>query len=213
MEQNNPYAAPQVALIDQQVPQGLPGWSPGQLRVLGWLCLASVVVTLVAMVAVFFSGGEESSLAGRISDWMGTLASLLGCYLLLRFKAFLEQRFAAGGLTAPTYLIILTSLTSEALHWIWGDALFASFDWRSLLYFAVLVLMGAGTVWLGVVLLRVKEPYPVVRVVAWLELVGGIMAASVILLVLSFIPLLAGTVATALVFFRGAAELAGREAA
>ncbi len=39
------------------------------------------------------------------------------------------------------------------------------------------------------------------------------MAASVILLVLSFIPLLAGTVATALVFFRGAAELAGREAA
>ena len=41
MEQNNPYAAPQVTLIDQQVPQGLPGWSPGQLRVLGWLCLAS----------------------------------------------------------------------------------------------------------------------------------------------------------------------------
>src|SRR5690606_29046603 len=98
-------------------------------------------------------------------------------------------------------------------HWIWGDALFASLDWRALLYFAVLALMGASTVWLGVALLRVKEPYPVVRVMAWLEIAGGVMAASVILLVLSFIPLLAATVATALVFFRGARELAGSQAA
>ena len=210
MDQHNPYAAPQVELVEARVPPQLPGWSAGQLRVLGWLSLATALATGAALVAAFLSASEQAAAAARVGEWLGTLSTLLGCYLLLRFKAFLEQRFAAGKLAAPVYLIVLSSLLSEGLHWVWGDAIFARLDWPTLSYFGLLALMGLATLWLGIVLLKVRDPYPVLRVMAWLEVVGGIMAASVILIVLAFVPLLAGTVASALVFFRGARELEGQ---
>lgn len=213
MDPNNPYAAPQVALIDKQAPQKLPGWSAGQLQVLGWLSLATVTATVVALIAAFFSGGEEASTAGKVGDWLGTSSTMLGCYLLLRFKAFLEQRFAATKLTASVYLIIVTSALSEILHWVWGDAIFMRLGWQAMIYFGLLALMGLATIWLGAMLLKVRDPYPAVRVMAWLEIAGGIMAATVILILLAIIPLLAGTVASAVVFFRGAKELEGSQAA
>lgn len=213
MDQNNPYAAPQVALVDALAPRTLAGWGAGQLQVLGWLSLASVLVTLAALVAGFLSGGEENAVAGKVGDWLSTLSTVLGCYLLLRFRAFLEQRFAAGKLAAPVYLIVLSSLLSEILHWLWGDAIFTSLGWQTAVYTAVLVMMGLTTLWLGIVLLKVRDSYPALRVMAWMEVAGGAMLASVLLVLLAFIPLLAGTVASALVFFRGASELKGIQAA
>lgn len=213
MDPNNPYAAPQVALVDAQAPQQLPGWSPGQLRVLGWLCLLSIASTLLALVAAIFASEQPGSLADVAGDWLSLLSTLLGCYLLLRLRVFLDQRFAAKGLQVPIALIILSSLLAELLDWLWGDAILTSLGWQTLSFFAVIVLLGLAMLWLGIALLRVRQPYPSVRVMAWLEIAGGVMFASVILVLIAIIPLLGASLAMALVFFRGASELSGRQAA
>ncbi|MEO4048309.1 hypothetical protein AAFN46_14640 [Pseudomonas sp. CAU 1711] len=213
MDQDNPYAAPQVALVDAQAPQQLPGWSPGQLRLLGWLCLLSIASTLAALVAAVLASEQPGSVADMAGDWLSLLSTLLGCYLLLRLRVFLEQRFAAKGLRWPTGLIIFFSLLTELLDWLWGDAILASLGWQTLSFFAAVLLLGVTMLWLGVVLLRVQDPYPSLRVMAWLEIAGGVMFTSVILILIAIIPLLAASLAMALVFFRGASELSGRQAA
>ncbi|WP_413247505.1 hypothetical protein [Pseudomonas sp. Z8(2022)] len=42
---------------------------------------------------------------------------------------------------------------------------------------------------------------------AWLDIVGGLMLASVLLMLLALLPLLGAGVTLMLVFFRGAAEV------
>ena len=213
MDPNNPYAAPQVALIDEQAPRSLAGWSVGQLQLLAWLSLASIAMILVSLLAVMFAAEQPGSLSERVGDWLSLLATVLGCYLLLRLRAFLEQRFAAKGLLIPIALIIVFSLLAEGLDWLWGDAIFTELGWKTLGFFATIMLMGVMTLWLGIVLLRIANPYPALRVMAWMEIVGGGMFASVVLVVVAIIPLLGGTLAMALVFFRGARELKGNQAA
>ena len=41
---------------------------------------------------------------------------------------------------------------------------------------------------------------------AWLELIGGLMLASVVLAVVAMLPLIGASIATAWVFFQAAAE-------
>ena len=212
MDPNNPYAAPQVALIDEQAPPALRGWSAGQLRLLGWLSLASILSTLVALVAAFLAGDAPGTIAERVGDWLSLFSTVLGCYLLLRLGAFLQQRFAAGGLGVPIGLIVFFSLLSELLDWLWGDAIFTSLGWQTISFFGVLLLLGLATLWLGIVLVRIRDPYPALRAMAWLEIAGGAMFASVVLVLLAIIPLLGGSLAMALVFFRGARELQGQPA-
>lgn len=212
MDTNNPYAAPQVALIDEQAPQALNGWSPGQLRLLGWLSLASILSTVVALVAVFLAGDESGTLAEMAGDWLSLFSTVLGCYLLLRLGTFLQQRFAASGLGVPIGLIVFFSLLSEVLDWLWGDSIFTSLGWQTISFFGVLLLLGLATLWLGIMLVRIRNPYPALRVMAWLEIAGGAMFASVVLVLVAIIPLLGGSLAMALVFFRGARELQGQQA-
>ena len=103
MDPNNPYAAPQVTLIDEQTPPRLVGWNSGKLQMLGWLSLASIVVTLLALVAAFLGGDQPGSVADTAADWLSLVSTPLGCYLLLRLRAFLEQRFSAKGLLSPSW--------------------------------------------------------------------------------------------------------------
>ena len=213
MEPNNPYAAPQVALIDERVPQTLDGWSVARLQLLAWLSLASILATLMALVAAFIGGDQPGSLADVAADWLSLVSTLLGCYLLLRLRTFLEQRFAAKGLFLPIVLIILFSLLAEGMDWLWGDAIYTSLGWPTVSFFAAIVLMGLMTLWLGIALLRIRNAYPVLRVMAWLEIAGGVMFASVVLVLIALIPLLGASLAMALLFFRGASELKGNQAA
>ena len=207
MEQNNPYAAPRVALVDEQVPQSLPGWTAGRLQLLGWLNLAYLVVTLVVLGLAFDPELVE------LGDWLSAVSTLLGCYLALRLKAFLEARFAAHGLTWPVWLTVVLSLALEAVQLYWGDAELTEFSAPSFLYFGLLALLGVVILWTGIVLLKVANPYPSLRLLAWLNVASGVLVASVILMLVGVLPLLAAMVVSALVCFRGASELKGREAA
>jgi hypothetical protein len=208
MDQHNPYAAPQVPLIDEQVPQALPGWSPGLLRVLGWLCLGGLLGNLVLFGLAF----DGQSLDSLFYDGLSLTLSLLGCYLLLRFKGFAEIRFAAHGLDWPVWLNLVLSLALEALQLSVAEESLTGFTWQALLYFGGMALFGLLTLWLGVLLLRVENVYPAFRALAWLEIVAGVLLASVILLLVGILPLLGAMLAMALVFFRGARELEGCQA-
>ncbi|WP_043309800.1 hypothetical protein [Pseudomonas sp. ML96] len=207
MDPNNPYASPQVALVDAQAPRPLDGWNPGQLRLLGWLNLAYLVATLVVIGLAFV----ESLVA--IGDWLSVAATLLGSYLALRLKAFLQARFAARGLDWPVWLSVVLSVALELAQLYWGETALAEFSAPSYIYFGGLAVLGLVILWLGIVLLKVIEPYPSLRALAWLNVASGVLVASVILLVVGILPMLAAMVASALVFFRGASELQGRQAA
>jgi len=210
MQPDNPYSAPQVELLDAAPVHRLQGWSARQLRVLGWLALVSVVVN-VLVLGLLFAGAmleaHETELLLSYTDWLRLALVLLGCYLLLRFKAFAEARFAARNLSVPVWAVLVISLLLELADMLFGEQLFAGLDWQTLSYVALLCLMGGCTTWLGVRLLRLEFPYPALKVMAWLDIVGGLMLASVLLMLVALLPLLGAGVALMLVFFKGAAEL------
>ncbi len=116
-----------------------------------------------------------------------------------------ESRFRGPSLAWPVWLSILLTLLGEgwSLLAVTDDAL-QGWNWQALVYFALLALIGATTLWLGLRLLKQENLYPSLRIMAWLDIAGGAMLASVLLLVLAVLPLLAATVAMALACWRGA---------
>lgn len=202
----NPYAAPRVDLMEDTEPRPMRDWTPGHLRLLAWLSLVCAVSTLVLTGVVVAAGATEDPLMTQLSDWFGVALTLLGCYLLIRLKLFAEARFHAEALAAPVWTVIIGSLVIEALGFMMGDSSTEP-GWPMLFYFGVVALLGALTAWLGVRLLKVQNVYPAFRVMGWLDLVGGIMMATIVLMMLGLLPLIAGNVAMMLVFFRGAREL------
>ncbi|WP_375739596.1 hypothetical protein [Pseudomonas boanensis] len=206
----NPYAAPQVELVENAGPRQMLGWSPEQFRLLGWLSLVSVVGTLVLTGLAAASGAMQSDAMPTSADWLSAALTLLGCYLLIQLKRFAEARFSAVGLGWPVWAVVVASLLVELLDFVLGDASLEP-GWSMLLYFGVLALSGALTTWMAVCLLKVQNAYPVFRVMAWLDLAGGILLATVILMLLALFPLIAASAAMMLVFFKAAGELEGRK--
>lgn len=210
MQPGNPYGAPQVELLESVSVQALPGWSPRQMQVLGWLALVSVV-TNVLVIGLTFAGAllevHEAERLHAYTSWLSLVLTLLGCYLLLRFKAFAEARFAARNLSAPVCTVLLGSLLLELMDLVLGEQLFNGVDWQTIGYLLLLCLTGIGTTWLGIRLLKLQSPYPALKVMAWLDIVGGLMLASALLTLLALLPLLGAGVALMLVFFNGAGEL------
>ncbi len=210
MQPDNPYSAPQVELLDRVGSRQLPGWSARQLQVLGGLALVSVAANTLLLGLLFLAAPMQAPEAERLfawTDWLSLMLALLGCYLLLRFKAFAEARFAARNLGVPIWLLLGVTLLLEILDMLFGDQLFGGVDWQTIGYMALLCLMGICTTWLGMRLLKLDYPYPALKVMAWLDIVGGLMLASVLLMLVALLPLLGAGVALMLVFFRGAGEL------
>lgn len=204
-----PYATPRVELVEQGIPDAFRRrWTPAQLRILAWLCLASIAGGVVLMVLSLLEAFGDGAAFRVYADWLGLLLSLLGAYLLLRLKHLVESRFRGPSLAWPVWLSILLTLLGEgwSLLAVTDDAL-QGWNWQALVYFALLALIGATTLWLGLRLLKQENLYPSLRIMAWLDIAGGAMLASVLLLVLAVLPLLAATVAMALACWRAAREL------
>lgn len=206
MPQQNPFAAPVVDLVDS--PRvALPGFAAGQLRLLGWLTLVSFIGSLALMPLSFTAGWLEHAALLRVADWLGFALVLLGIYLLLRFKALLVARCAARGLDWPVYLTVVTSLAAQLLSMTFAAEL-TSFGWPLALFIAGLLALGAATLWLGIVLLRVDNVYAGLRPLACLDIAGGSMLLSVLLAALAPLPLLAATFFMMRVFFQAAEQAA-----
>lgn len=201
----NPYAAPQVSVVETTPVPRLPGWRAGHLRVLGWLSLISVVASLTLLLLAL----REEALGEQgkcVADWLGLALMLLGNYLLLCLKGFAEGRFAAKGLAWPVWLMVVGGLLLEFLDFLYGAKMFSNLNPQGISYFVLMALYGVATLWLGVRLLRVENPYPVLRLLAWLNIFGGLLMASVVLVLLAIVPLLGSSLALTLVFWRGASE-------
>ena len=212
MQPDNPYSAPQVELIDELPVRQLPGWSVRQLQVLGWLALMSALGSALMLGAIFAStwlGQAELEQVERYTRWLQLLLMLLGNYLLIRLKSFIERRFTAHGLGWPVWIIVVLALVSGAMDFMVGDQVFKALSMLTIIYLGLMVLMGLGITWFGVRLLRLRLTYASLRIMAWLSIASGLMFASVLLLPLAILPALAVCVTQGLVFFRGAAELQG----
>lgn len=210
MQPDNPYSAPQVELLDRAPDLSLPGWSVRQLQLLGWLAMASVLANTLVVGLLFASSlleADEANLLMLYTDWLSLALVLLGCYLMLRFKAFAEARFAARRLHVPIWALVVVTLLLEVADMLFAEGLFTGLDWQTISYVVLLCVMGACTTWLGLRLLKIEYPYPALKVMAWLDIVGGLMLASVLLMLLAIVPLLGAGVTLMLVFFKGAGEL------
>lgn len=204
----NPYAPPRGVLHEQQMPAPLPGWSSAQLRVLGWLGLAFVLVALVAILLSLPIGGGGMHAAGY-ANGLGLMTALLGGYLSLRLKRFIEVRFAGRALGGPVWLCILLGLLLGGA----GSSLDRSSQWSGwlpVLHGLGLIGFGVAAVWLGVRLLGVSGVYRALRVMAWLLIAGGLMLASLRLTLPATLCLLGAGLAQARVFFRGCAQASER---
>ncbi|MNG20225.1 hypothetical protein D3C84_1044610 [compost metagenome] len=95
----------------------------------------------------------------------------------------------------------------------WGEEQLVGLNPQALSYFGLLALLGLVMLWLGIVLLKVENAYPSLRILGWLNIASGVLVASIILLLVGVLPMLAAIVASALVFFRGARELQDGQAA
>ena len=216
MQPDNPYSAPQVELIDDLPVRQLPGWSVRQLQVLGWLALMSALGSALMLGVIFASswlGQAEMGQVERYTRWLGLLLVLLGNYVLIRLKSFIEQRFAEHGLNWPVWSIVVLALVGGVMDFMVGDQVFKALSVLTITYLGLMVLMGLGITWFGIRLLKVRLAYASLRIMAWLSIASGVMFASVLLLPLAVLPALAVCVAQGLVFFRGASELRERQAA
>lgn len=201
----NPYAAPRVDVLEPATVPRLPGWSAGHLRLLGWLSLISVLASLVLLLLAL----REAALAEtgrRLADWLGLTLILLGNYLLLCLKGFAEARFAASGLAWPVWLMVVLGLLLEGLDFWYGAELFSRPDLWGFGYLGLMTVYGVATLWLGVRLLQVENVYPAFRLLAWLNVAGGLLMASVVLVLVAIIPMLGSSLVLMAVFWHGAAE-------
>ncbi|MDM9652955.1 hypothetical protein QU755_16160 [Pseudomonas wenzhouensis] len=216
MQPDNPYSAPQVELIDGLPVRQLPGWSVRQLQVLGYLALMSALGSALMLGVIFASswlGQAELEQVERFTRWLQLLLMLLGNYLLIRLKSFIEQRFAAQGLSWLVWIVVALALVSGAMDFMVGDQVFKTLSVLTIAYLVLMVLMGLGIAWFGIRLLKVRLAYTSLRIMAWLSIASGVMFASVLLLPLAILPALAVCVAQGLVFLRGASELREQQAA
>jgi hypothetical protein len=201
----NPYAAPQVSVVENSALACLADWRAGHLRLLGWLSLISLFASLVLLLLAL---REEvlSEEVRRLSEWLGLALMLLGNYLLLCLKGFAEARFAASGLAWPVWLMVGGGVLLEVLDFFYGEEMFSSLNPLGISYLLLMAAYGLATLWFGVRLLRVENVYPALRLLAWLNIAGGLLMASVVLVLLAVVPLLGSSLALMLVFWRGAAE-------
>ena len=204
-QHDNPYAAPRVSLVDNAEARTLENWSPGRLQLLGYLNLVAAFGSVVSLALALSAGFLGDASLESFADWLSPAVTLLGCYLLLQLKGFAEQRFAAQHLSRSTWAVLIWGLLVMMLDLLWKDAL-GELNWRMFVYLAFIAVYGAFLAWLGFRLRQVQNAYPAFRLLAWLELIGGLLLASVILFMLALLPLIGASIAMAWVFFQAAAE-------
>lgn len=208
MEQN-PYAAPKVELVDQSAPGTFFNgrWNPGRLRLLAGLSLVLLLADLVLFGVSFATPLSGSPAWQRYELWLGTLCTVLGCFLLWRSKHFLEDRFSARGLDWPVGLSIALAVAMEVYSVLFDKHLGGELNGALMGFMAMFVPSGIVTLWYGIRLLKIGLPYPSVKVMGWLNLAAGLCLLSVLLFLPGALLEVVALLPLALMFLRGAREL------
>ncbi|QRY76966.1 hypothetical protein JVX91_15225 [Pseudomonas sp. PDNC002] len=210
MEQN-PYAAPQVDLVDDSTPGDFRngGWSAGRLRLLAGLSVGLLLGNLAQLFLSLTSSLKNMPLWERYELWVGTLCTILGCFLLWRTRTFLEDRFRARGLGWPVGLSIAIGIVMQVYGMVFDGQLNGELNGALMGLMALFVPSGIVTLWYGVRLLKIELPYPSLKIMGWLEVFSGICLLSVLLFLLGTVLAMASLLPMALMFLRAARELDG----
>lgn len=215
MREYDPYRPPQAPLLDQQLPAAFAGgdWSRSQLRVLGALALGYLFGLFVLLVLSLWQVLHPQFAPLAFTHLLSLLLVLLWGYLLLRLRALLAARFALHGLDWPVALQILLGLLATGFAALHDGQAAGLAGWWELGYFALFVALGFSLLWFALRLRRIRQPYPALRLFAWLVLLAGAGSASGVLLVPALLLGLAASAALAWVFFTAAGELGAEPAA
>ncbi|MNC61536.1 hypothetical protein D3C75_1114840 [compost metagenome] len=126
---------------------------------------------------------------------------------MLRLRALLASRFGLhDGLDWPLALQIVLGLLAVGFAALLDEQVLNPL-WLDLGSFALFVALGLSVLRFALCLQRIPQPYPALRLLAWLLLLAGIACASVVLLVPALLLGLAAGAALAWVFFTAAGEL------
>ncbi|WP_160286444.1 hypothetical protein [Pseudomonas knackmussii] len=206
----NPYAAPKVELIEARTPNAFPGgrWSPGNLRLLAWLSLALLLAQGVLFALSFLGGMQQGDPLDRYSLWLGVLCTLLGCFLSWRATQFLVDRFGARGMAWPLWLSIGLALVIQAYAVLFDTQLDGTPNAELAGFMAMFLPSGLVGLWYGVRVLKIGLPYPSVKVLGWLDVLSGVCMASILLFIPGTLLSAVALLPLALMFLRGARELA-----
>ncbi|NNN28594.1 MULTISPECIES: hypothetical protein [Pseudomonas] len=209
MEQN-PYAAPQVELVDTRAPTPflVGDWSSGKLRLLAGLTLALLLTDLtligIGMVARL-PGGPKFLMP--YEEWLGALSMLLGCFLAWRSTRLLEDRFAARGLRWPMWILIVIAVVMQVFSMLFDVDLTGSRQSNATVYFMMMYLpSGLVQLWYGIRVLKIQLPFTSVKVMGWFDVVSGICLASIVLFAFGTLLSIINTIPLALIFLRSAGE-------
>lgn len=211
MSDYDPYRPPRAPLLDPHLPPAFVGgdWSRSQLRVLGALALGHLAGLLVLLLVALWKSLNPLLPPLPFTHLLGLLLVLLWGYLLLRLKDLLAARFGLRGLSRPLALQVLLGLLASGLGALLdGRASGLTGSVLELGYFALFVALGLSLLWFALRLRRIRQPWPALRLFAWLLLLAGFAAASVLLLVPALLLGLGAAAALSWVFFAAASELA-----
>ena len=211
---NNEKSIYDTPAADVTVPEQLPdaftrgSLNPGKLR---FAAFVSVLYFLILFPLVGFSFMEGwASDADRFKFWADALTLIsmgMWIYLLLMFKAVLNQRLEYAG--ANTYIHILLVLSAlMSVMPLFMDADESPFTLLGILFFAMMIPVGIITILFGRRLLAVAPRYKYLPLYAWTTILAGICTATVILFMLVLPLSLVSTIAMALIFLNASQELA-----
>ncbi|MCM2319636.1 MAG: hypothetical protein NDI93_09920 [Pseudomonas sp.] len=209
MSEFDPYRPPQAPLLDPHLPAAFVGgaWSRSQLRVLGALALGYLFGLFVLLALSLWQLLHPQFAPLPLTHLLGLLLALLWGYLLLRLRALLASRFGLhDGLDWPLTLQIVLGLLAVGFAALLDEQVLNPL-WLDLGSFALFVALGLSVLRFALCLQRIPQPYPALRLLAWLLLLAGIACASVVLLVPALLLGLAAGAALAWVFFTAAGEL------
>lgn len=211
MAERNPYAPPRAPLIEVSLPAAFAAgdWAPGQLRVLGALALGCLFGVLALLAQGIWAALHPQHPALPWAYLLGLLLALLWGYLLLRLKGLLGDRFAARGLGWPVGVQLFAGLLLSGLAALGEAPALAHPGALELGYFALCVALGLSQAWFALGLRRIRQAWTALRLFAFLLFAGGILCASVVLLVPALLLGMLACLALARVFFAAAAELQG----
>src|SRR3989338_6133023 len=151
--EHNPYSAPRVELLEPLPVVALERWSARHLSLLAWLTLVSLLGTLVLLGFGLVAQRLELGAYQPAIDGLSLALTALGCYLLLRLKAFAEARFAAKHLAWPVGCAVVGYGALGIFEHGVDEVAMASLNWQAFVYLGLMLLAGGLTLWLGIRLL------------------------------------------------------------
>lgn len=202
----NPYAPPQACVVELIAAQLLPGWTVRRLRLLAGGCGVSVLGSMLLLVLTVLADSAVPEKLWSGANGLSALLIVLDSYLLLSLKAFAQARFNAQGLAQPVWLLLLAGLVLEVINLNLNGALFNALNWQTVSYVVLLLVYGVALLWFGLRVLRVPDVYPSLRLLAKLDIAGGLLLVSVVGVLLAVVPLWGSSMALAAVFWRAARE-------